>query len=112
MTQTTETPMPELGTPIGIPWQCPEWCTVDHEADGYLRHGHVVHQTAQPLSAGQDAGYWYSPIGTWRECPDAVVEVHLPFEPFSFTSGDALRAHAAELVAIAARLDEMNAQVA
>lgn len=114
---TTDTPnklvaperkLPEVGTPIGIEWECPEWCTVDHDADNYLHHGHVVHRANIAMPHGLDAELRFSPIATWREEPDHVVEVYLPRPSVEFTNGADLREYAAALATLADRLDDLN----
>lgn len=103
--------LPAVGSPIDIPWECPSWCTVDHETDGYARHGHIIHRTMHELGGSEQASFWHVEIGTWRSANAEVVEFHTPFLSMTFKSGDSLRAHAAKLIAAADLLDERNAQV-
>ena len=54
MTKTDEQP-----TPV---FTCPDWCAVDHEADGYLKHGHVVHRAAEVTPHGHCFEFWQSTV--------------------------------------------------
>lgn len=113
-TEIVEIPgsIPEVGTPISIPWACPEWCQIDHETDGYTPHGHIVHRASCELADGHKAEFWWSPIATWRRDPRAVVEVHLPSQRWLFSTAEDMQAYAEELTWLAGVLAERNAEVA
>ena len=100
--QTTD----EQPTPV---FTCPDWCTVDHEADGYLKHGHVVHRATDLTPHGFAIDYWQTMVHMYKERVEPV-EVHLGGDSIfkKFDDPEALRVYAEDLLDVADKLDEMN----
>ena len=96
----------EKPTPV---FTCPDWCTVNHAQDGYLKHGHVVHRTTEVVSPlGYTIEYWQSVVHAYTERVEPV-EVHLgDFFTYRFDDPETLRTIAADLLGVADRLDQLN----
>jgi len=104
--ETTMTTAEEQPTPV---FTCPDWCTVDHTQDGYLKHGHVVHRATDVSPLGYTIGYWQSVVHSHTERVEPV-EVHLgDFFIYQFDDPKTLRVIAQDLLGVAEKLDQLNA---
>ena len=101
MTTTDEQPTPVFA--------CPTWCTVDHEADGYLKHDHVVHRATEITPHMHTVEYWQATVHMYEERVEPV-EVHLGGESIfkKFSDPEDLRVYAEDLLDVADKLDKMN----
>lgn len=90
---------------------CPDWCTVDHAADGYSAHGHTVHRAFTTTLDGHRIDYWQSTACAGRPCVEPP-EIHIGELNQKFTDSDELRRYASDLLAAADRLDSMSGAVA
>lgn len=88
---------------------CPAWCTVDHADDGYLKHGHVVHRATEVSPLGYPIEYWQSVVHSYEERVEPV-EVHLgDFFTYRFDDPKTLRTIAQDLLSVADKLNQLNA---
>lgn len=98
---------PEPPTP---PFTCPAWCTVNHDGDGYLKYGHVVHRATEASPLGYAIEFWQSVVHSYKERVEPV-EVHLGnVFTYRFDDPETLRVVSKDLLNIADKLEQLNGQ--
>jgi len=94
----------EQPTPV---FTCPDWCTIDHVEDGYLKHGHVVHRATEVTAHGHSVEYWQRTVHIYEERVEPV-EVHLAEFSTRFDDPKRLRVYALDLLEVADKLNKLN----
>jgi hypothetical protein len=92
-------------TPV---FTCPDWCTVDHAQDGYLKHGHVVHRASELSPLGYPIEYWQSVVHSYTERVEPVEVLLGDFFTYRFDDPKTLRVIAEDLLGVADKLDKLN----
>jgi hypothetical protein len=90
-----------------LAFTCPDWCTVNHVQDGYLKHGHVVHRTTDVTAHGHTIEYWQGTVHLYRERVEPI-EVHLSESSTRFDHPKHLRVYALDLLDVADKLNKFN----